>query len=120
MSLHITDTETEKLAAEIAEMTGDTKAGAVREALREKKKRLERRTGPKERPRSMQEWLEREVWPLIPEEERGKPLTKEEVEDMLGFGPGGSPLAVRRGGRAGDRSTDPLRDGDGCDRTFRR
>jgi len=41
MTLNIKDTETEKLAAEIAEMTGDTKTGAVREALREKKKRLE-------------------------------------------------------------------------------
>lgn len=89
MDLHIKDTETEKLAAEIAEMTGDTKTGAVREALREKKKRLEARSGPKGRPRSMQEWLETEIWPRIPEEERGKPLTKEEVEDILGFGPGG-------------------------------
>jgi hypothetical protein len=41
MGLNITDTETEKLAAEIAEMTGDTKTGAVRQALREKKERLE-------------------------------------------------------------------------------
>lgn len=43
----------------------------------------------KEKPKSMQEWLEREIWPYIPEKERGKPLTKEEVEDMLGFGPEG-------------------------------
>jgi antitoxin VapB len=89
MTLKITDTETEKLAAEIAEMTGDTKTGAVREALREKKRRLEMRSGPKGRPRSMQEWLEKEIWPRIPEEERGKPLTKAEVEDILGFGPEG-------------------------------
>jgi hypothetical protein len=41
MALNIKDTETEKLAAEVAEMTGDTKTGAVREALREKKRRLE-------------------------------------------------------------------------------
>lgn len=83
------DTEMEKLAAEVAEMTGETKEVAVREALREKKERLEMRGGPKGRPRSMQEWLETEIWPRIPEEERGKPLTKEEVEDILGFGPGG-------------------------------
>lgn len=89
MTLKITDTETEKLAAEIAEMTGDTKTGAVRQALREKKKRLALRSGPKGRPRSMQEWLEKEIWPRIPEEERGKPLTKAEVEDILGFGPEG-------------------------------
>jgi antitoxin VapB len=92
MSLHITDTETEKLAAEIAEMTGDTKAGAVREALREKKKRLELGDGSSEgKPkRPLLEFFEEEIWPLIPEEERGKrSLTKEEVEEILGFGPGG-------------------------------
>lgn len=92
MALNIKDTETEKLAAEIAEMTGDTKTGAVREALREKKRRLEmaddrKRSGGK--PKSMQEWLETEIWPRIPKEELGKPLTKEEVEDILGFGPEG-------------------------------
>lgn len=89
MDLHIEDTETKKLAAEVAEMTGTTKTDAVREALREKKERLELQSSRKGRPRSMQEWLEKEVWPRIPEEERGKPLTKKEVEDMLGFGPEG-------------------------------
>lgn len=91
MALNIKDTETEKLAAEVAEMTGDTKTGAVREALREKKERLEMRAsrGKKGRPPSMQAWLETEIWPRIPEGERGKPLTKEEVEEILGFGPGG-------------------------------
>jgi len=89
MTLNIEDTETEKLAAEVAEMTGETKEVAVREALREKKERLELRSGRTGRPRSMQEWLEKEMWPRIPKEERGKPLTKEEVEDILGFGPEG-------------------------------
>ena len=89
MTWNIEDTETEKLAAEVAEMTGETKEVAVREALREKKERLGMRSGRKGRPRSMQEWLETEIWPRIPAEERGKPLTKEEVEDILGFGPEG-------------------------------
>jgi antitoxin VapB len=89
MDFHIKDTETEKLAAEVAEMTGVTKTEAVREALREKKERLELRSSREERPRSMQEWLEREIWPRIPEDERGRPLTKKEVEDLLGFGPEG-------------------------------
>jgi antitoxin VapB len=74
-------------------MTGKTKEAAVREALREKKERLAvsmgKRSKGKEKPASMQEWLETEIWPRIPEEERGKPLAKEEVEDILGFGPEG-------------------------------
>jgi|GEM_PF-5433432 len=40
--------------------------------------------------RSMQEWLETEIWPHIPEEELDKPpMTKAEVEEILGFGPDG-------------------------------
>jgi hypothetical protein len=39
---------------------------------------------------TMQEWLEAEIWPHIPDEELGQPpLTKAEVEEILGFGPEG-------------------------------
>ncbi|HVO55442.1 MAG TPA: type II toxin-antitoxin system VapB family antitoxin [Solirubrobacterales bacterium] len=91
MALNIKDTETEKLAAEVAEMAGESKTGAVRQALRERKARLELRGGGKGKPqRSMREWLEAEIWPHIPEEERGKPpMTQEEVEEILGIGPEG-------------------------------
>ena len=85
MDFHIEDTETEKLAAEVAEMTGTTKTDAVREALREKKERLEMRAGGKPK-RDLREFFEREIWPLIPEEERRQPpLTKKEEEDLLGY-----------------------------------
>jgi antitoxin VapB len=94
MALNIKDAETEKLAKEVAEMSGDTKTGAVREALRERKERLEGQKGQKgagRKPqRSLQEFLETEIWPHIPEEERGKPpMSKEEVEGILGYGPEG-------------------------------
>lgn len=91
MALNIKDKETEQLAAEVAEMSGDTKTGAVREALRERKARLELRGGGRRRrPRDVQKWLETEIWPLIPEEDRGgPPIPKEEIEEMLGFGPEG-------------------------------
>jgi antitoxin VapB len=92
MALNIKDEETEKLVAEVAEMTGSTKTGAVREALREKRDRLELESGDRGRrsPGSFKRFLETEIWPLIPKEERGgPPLTKEEVEEILGYGPGG-------------------------------
>jgi len=91
MALNIKDTETEKLAAEVAEMTGDTKTGAVREALRDKKRRLEMQSGSKEqRRKSLREFLETEIWPQIPDELLDRePMSKEEVEDILGFGPEG-------------------------------
>jgi antitoxin VapB len=87
MALNIKDTETQKLAAEVAEMTGNTKTGAVREALREKKERLEMQAGKEEKPkRDLRELFETEIWPLIPEKERGKPpMTKKEIEDILGY-----------------------------------
>jgi len=91
MTLKITDTETEKLAAEIAEMTGDTKTGAVRQALREKMKRLELRSGSKEeRRQKLRKFLETEIWSQIPDELLdGESMSKEEVEEILGFGPEG-------------------------------
>jgi len=90
MALNIKDEETEKLAAEIAERTGDSKTGAVRQALREKRDRLALRGGDKGRTQGMREWLETEIWPLIPEEKLGQPpMSKEEVEEILGFGPDG-------------------------------
>ncbi|MFL5899031.1 MAG: type II toxin-antitoxin system VapB family antitoxin [Solirubrobacterales bacterium] len=70
----------EKLAAEIAEMTGETKTGAVRQALREKKKRLEMGSGNKEeRRQKLRKFLETEIWSQIPDELLGRePMSKEE------------------------------------------
>jgi antitoxin VapB len=92
MDFHIKDTETEKLATEVAEMTGETKEVAVREALREKKERLEIGSSDKAgSKRDLLEFFEKEIWPLFPEEQLGQPpLTKEEEEELLGYGPEGA------------------------------
>lgn len=91
MALNIKDQETEKLAAEVAELTGDSKTGAVREALRQRRDRLELERGGKEkRRRDLRRFLETEIWPKIPEELRGgPPMTKAEREELLGYGPEG-------------------------------
>jgi antitoxin VapB len=91
MALNIKDPEAEKLAAEVALITGDSKTGAVREALREKRDRLRLESGKRSRrePGSLRRFLETEIWPQIPEEHRGKPITKEEREEILGYGPEG-------------------------------
>ena len=44
------------------------------------------------RVQAIREYLEREVWPNIPREFRGKKLTKREREEILGIGPDGYPL----------------------------
>ena len=89
MALNIKDPETERLAAEVAALAGESKTGAVRQALRERKERLELVKGGKGRGTALVEYLEREVWPKLPPGVRGSTITKEEEEEILGFGPDG-------------------------------
>ena len=93
MALNIKDPETEKLAAEVATMADETKTGAVRQALRERRDRLrlEGSGSAGDKPyRGMRHWLETEIWPQIPEELKGRPpMTKDEIEEILGIGPEG-------------------------------
>lgn len=90
MALNIDDPETERLAREVAGMTGETETRAVREALRERRERLEPRPRRQTKYPTMREWMEKEIWSRIPAEELGKPpLTKAEVEEILGIGPEG-------------------------------
>lgn len=93
MALNIKDKETEALVTEITALTGETKTGAVRQAARERLERLRLQSGrpdPRRDAESFRRWLETEIWPLIPEDVRGgKPLTKAEREEILGYGPGG-------------------------------
>jgi antitoxin VapB len=90
MPLNIKDPETERLAAEIAELTGDTKTGAVRVALRERKARLVLARGGKGRGERVMDVLERRVWPQLPAGVRGTTLTREQEEAILGYGPDGA------------------------------
>jgi len=91
MALNIKDLETEKLAAEVAELTGDSKTGAVRNALREKRDRLalERKSGRPRRRGDLARFLETQIWPQLPKELRGKSISKAEREEILGYGPEG-------------------------------
>lgn len=91
MALNIKDRETERLAAEVAELTGESKTGAVREALRQRRDRLKlEKGGPVRRPGDTLRFLETEVWPLIPAEELDRPpMSKAEWEEILGYGPEG-------------------------------
>ncbi|HEY2843248.1 MAG TPA: type II toxin-antitoxin system VapB family antitoxin [Bryobacteraceae bacterium] len=89
MALNIKNAEVERLAAEVAEITRETKTEAIRRALEERKARLKVGPTPEEKYRRTMEYLRREVWPNIPPEVRGKPLTKEQEEEILGIGPNG-------------------------------
>jgi antitoxin VapB len=88
MALNIKDPETERLAAEVAKLTGESKTRAVRVALQERKKRLELER-PKGARRPLLQFFEEEIWPHIPADQLGKPISKEEREEILGLGPDG-------------------------------
>jgi antitoxin VapB len=90
MGIESEDREIKRLAAEIAELTGRTETVAVREALEAHKARLELTGGDRaKRRKDLQRFMETEIWPQIPDEIRGKTITKAEREEILGYGPEG-------------------------------
>ena len=91
MALNIKNPEVERLATEVAQLARETKTEAIRRALEERKARLKVGPNPEEKYRRTMEYLQREVWPHILPEYRGKTMTKQEREEILGIGPNGYP-----------------------------
>jgi len=91
MALNIKNPEVERLATEVAQLAKETKTEAIRRALEERKVRLKFGPSPEEQYRTAVEYLQREVWPHILPQFRGKPMTKQEREEILGYGPNGYP-----------------------------
>lgn len=89
MPLNIKNPEVEQLAREVADLTGETKTEAVRKALQERRARLATAVARGKRERWLA-FLEEEVWPTLPASERGRRLTKDEEEQILGFGADGT------------------------------
>ena len=89
MAMNIKDPEAEKLAEEVAALTGGTKTAAVREGLRMLKEQLEAKRDIARNGAGFVRFLEEEVWPQISPENRGVPIGKAEREEILGYGPGG-------------------------------
>ncbi len=85
MPLNIKDPETERLAREVAGITGESKTGAIRTALRERKARLDLAVGHGDRARALRSWLESELWPSLPDGVRGQAPTQAEQDAILGY-----------------------------------
>lgn len=86
MALNIKNDEVERLAAEVARMSGETKTEAVRRALLERKRQLTLRTGGMNREARARRFLEEEVWPRVPDDQRGRRLSRSEEDAILGYG----------------------------------
>jgi antitoxin VapB len=89
MALNIKNHEVEELAAQVARLAGETKTEAIRRALLERKQKLELRAERLGRGARALTYLQNEVWPLLPADQRGRTLTKDEEEALLGLGPDG-------------------------------
>jgi antitoxin VapB len=89
MALNIKDPETERLAAEVAELAAETKTRAINVALRERKARLTAARAAADRGERLRRFLIGEAWQQIPTAVLGTPLSKSEREEILGYGPEG-------------------------------
>jgi len=89
MALNIKDSRVDQLAKEVAALSGESKTGAIRTALLERKERLAFGARQEDRAANVRSFLEQEVWPQVPRAVRGKRLSKRERERLLGYGPDG-------------------------------
>jgi antitoxin VapB len=89
VALNIKNADVERLAREVANLAHETKTEAIRRALVERRARLQARAGKSGGRKSLREYLEQNVWPLVPVGELGRVMTLEEEDQILGYGPQG-------------------------------
>jgi antitoxin VapB len=88
MPLNIKNAEVERLATEVARLTGESKTDAIRRALEERRRRLRSHSTVQQRAGVLR-FLEETVWRTQPKSEMGRRLSREEEDEMLGYGPTG-------------------------------
>lgn len=89
MALNIKNPEVERLTAELAAVTGESKTETIRKALEERKRRLAFQVVRRQRGAEFLRYLEREVWPSLPPSLVGRRPTRAEEDEILGYGPEG-------------------------------
>jgi antitoxin VapB len=85
MALNLKNDDVERLAAEVARLTGESKTEAIRKALEERRRRL-KAVAPAERRARLLGLLRGRVWPSIPKDQLGRRLTPAEEDAILGYG----------------------------------
>jgi antitoxin VapB len=90
VALNIKNVEVERLADEASRLAGETKTESIRKALEERLARLRLRVVKRDREAEALRYLEREVWPSVPNSVLGRRLTRREEARILGYGPEGA------------------------------
>jgi antitoxin VapB len=88
VALNLRNAEIERLASEVAALTNESKTEAIRKALEERKSRLLAARRPHKRSERAAGILQ-EFRASLPKTVRQRPLSREEEDGILGFGPGG-------------------------------
>ena len=90
VALNIKNDEVERLVEELAAHTGESRTEAVRRALHERLERTRARQFQSYKVHEVLAWLRTEVWPTLPENVKGRRITREEEDEMLGYGTEGT------------------------------
>ena len=90
MSLNIKNKDVERLIKEVSLLTGESKTEAVRRSLEERRERLAYEGAANDRGERLRRFLETEVWPYVPSSELGRKLSRDEEDDILGYGKDGA------------------------------
>jgi antitoxin VapB len=90
VALNIKNPQVERLVDEIAAATGESKTEVVRRALEERRARLSFQIAERGRAGRVKRLLADEIWPLVPKGERGRRLTREQEDVILGYGAEGA------------------------------
>ncbi|MFW5782891.1 MAG: type II toxin-antitoxin system VapB family antitoxin [bacterium] len=86
MALNIKNASVERLVEEVARMAGESKTEAVRRALEERRARLAYRVADGDRKARLRRFLDSEAWPSVPSDVLGVRISREEEEQILGYG----------------------------------
>jgi len=89
VALNIKNPDVERLADEVARLTGETKTEAIRQALLARRDSLSARASGLTRARRLEVFLQRRAWPLLPSGRTAPALSKQDRERILGYGPEG-------------------------------
>jgi antitoxin VapB len=88
MALNIKNDRVKLLVDELSKVTGESKTAVILRALEERKARIALHAHRRRAERVI-DFLEREIWPNIPDELLGRRISKRQREQILGYGKNG-------------------------------